>query len=96
MKEHLSVISYDISESKRWRRVFNTLKGYGEWLQLSVFQCHLRRERMAELTALLDDLIHHGEDHIVILDLGPANAVKPRIKSLGKQFELIRKEPVIV
>lgn len=96
MNEHLYVIGYDISDPKRWRRVFNTMKGYGEWLQLSVFQCRLRRDRMAELTALLNDLIHHGEDHIVILDLGPANTVNPRIKSLGKPFEVIRKEAVIV
>ena len=26
--EHLFVISYDISEPKRWRRVFKIMKGY--------------------------------------------------------------------
>lgn len=96
MGEHLYVISYDISDAKRWRRVFRTMKGYGEWLQLSVFQCRLRRERVAELIALLDGIIHHGQDHVVILDLGPADAVKPRITSLGKEFRPILKEPVIV
>jgi len=44
--EHLYVISYDISEPKRWRRVFKIMKGYGEWLQLSVFQCRLNKMRM--------------------------------------------------
>ena len=96
MAEHLYVISYDISDTKRWRRVFRTMKGYGEWLQLSVFQCCLRRERMAELIALLDGIIRHGQDHVVILDLGPADAVKPRITSLGKEFKPVQKEPVIV
>lgn len=96
MAEHLYVISYDISDTKRWRRVFRTMKGYGEWLQLSVFQCCLRRERMAELIVLLDGIIHHGQDHVVILDLGPADAVKPRITSLGKEFKPVRKELVIV
>ncbi len=96
MNEHLYVISYDISDPKRWRRIFRIMKGYGEWLQLSVFQCRLRRERMAELIALLDGIISHGQDHVMILDLGPADAVKPRITSLGKEFKPILKEPVIV
>jgi len=96
MSEHLFVISYDIADTKRWRRVFRTMKGYGEWLQLSVFQCRLSRERMAELIALLDGIIHHGKDHVVILDLGLADTVKPRITSLGKEFNPISKEPVIV
>lgn len=96
MNEHLYVISYDIGDPKRWRRVFRTMKGYGEWLQLSVFQCRLRRERMAELIALLDGIIRRGQDHVVILDLGPADAVKPRVTSLGKEFRPISKEPVIV
>ena len=96
MSEHLYVICYDISDPKRWRRIFRTMKGYGEWLQLSVFQCRLRRERMAELIALLDGIIRHGQDHVVIMDLGPADGVKPRVTSLGKEFRPILKEPVIV
>jgi CRISPR-associated protein Cas2 len=31
----LYVVAYDIREPKRWRRVFKTMHGYGEWLQLS-------------------------------------------------------------
>ena len=96
MSEHLYMVSYDISDSRRWRRVFKTMKGYGEWLQLSVFQCRLRRERMAELIALLDGIILHGDDHVVIVDIGPADTVKPRVTSLGKDFTPVSKEPVIV
>lgn len=96
MSEHLYVICYDISDPKRWQRVFRTMKGYGEWLQLSVFQCRLRRERIAELIALLDGIIRHGQDHVLIMDLGPADAVQPRLTSLGKEFKPIQKEPMIV
>jgi len=35
--QHLYIVTYDISDQRRWRKVFNLLKGYGEWLQLSVF-----------------------------------------------------------
>ncbi|MBS3965360.1 MAG: CRISPR-associated endonuclease Cas2 [Methylomonas sp.] len=94
--EHLYVISYDIRDAKRWRRVFRLMKGYGDWLQLSVFQCRLSRKRHAELIALLDGIIHHGEDHILIMNLGPAETMKPSVVSLGKDFKAIEREPVIV
>jgi CRISPR-associated protein Cas2 len=94
--ERLYIITYDIRHPKRWRKVFRIMQGYGEWLQLSVFQCRLSRERHAELIALLDGVIHHGDDHIVLLDLGPAERVVPRVVSLGKTFAPIEREPVIV
>lgn len=94
--EHLYIITYDIRDTKRWRRVFRLMKGYGEWLQLSVFQCRLSRKRHAELIALLDGIIHHNEDHILIVNIGPAETVKPSVVSLGKDFEVVARQPVIV
>ena len=94
--EHLYIVAYDISNVKRWRRVFKLMKGYGEWLQLSVFQCRLSRRRHAELVALLDGVIHHQADHIISLDLGLADTVKPRVISLGKNFDPVAREPTIV
>lgn len=96
MEEHLYVVTYDISDPKRWRRVFKLMHGYGEWLQLSVFQCRMSRKRHAELIALLDGIINHKDDHIVMLDLGPASAVKPKVVSLGKEFLPVEREPTIV
>ena len=94
--EHLYIITYDISDPKRWRKVFRLMKGYGDWLQLSVFQCRLSRKRHAELIAALDGLIHHKEDHILIMNIGPAETVKPSVVSLGKEFEVVDRQPVIV
>ena len=96
MDEHLYIVAYDISDQKRWRSIFKLLHGYGEWLQLSVFQCRLSRRRHAELVATLDELIHHAEDHVIMLDLGLADSVKPRVVSLGKHFQPVEKEPIIV
>lgn len=96
MDEHLYIIAYDISDQKRWRSIFKLLHGYGEWLQLSVFQCRLSRRRHAELVATLDEIIHHKEDHVILMDLGMADSVKPRVVSLGKDFQPLEKEPVIV
>lgn len=96
MSDRLYVITYDIADAKRWRRVFKTMNGYGEWLQLSVFQCRLSRRRRQELAMSLDQLIHHRDDHVLILDLGPADKVEVNVESLGKSFEAVAREPVIV
>jgi CRISPR-associated protein Cas2 len=96
MAEHLYLVTYDISDQKRWRRVFNVMNGYGEWLQLSVFQCRLSRRRHAELIALLDGIIHHDQDHILFVDVGPAELVDPRVVSLGKDFAPVSRQAIIV
>ena len=94
--EHLYIVTYDISEPKRWRRVFRLMEGFGEWLQLSVFQCRLSPRRHAELIALLDGIIHHNDDHVMLLDVGLAEHVAPRIVSLGKSYEPLQRGPMIV
>ena len=96
MDEHLYIIAYDIADQKRWRAIFRLLHGYGEWLQLSVFQCRLSRMRHAELIATLDEIIHHTEDHVILMDLGKTDAVKPKVVSLGKEFQPVEKEPIVV
>lgn len=94
--DHLYIISYDISSPKRWRRVFKAMNGYGEWLQLSVFQCRLGKMRALQLEATLRDLVNQKEDHVLILDLGPAENVQPRVHSIGKTFAPVVHESVIV
>ena len=94
--EHLYIVAYDIASQKRWRRVFRLMEGFGDWLQLSVFQCRLSRQRHAELVALLDGIIHHDDDHVVLMDLGPADQVVPRVVSLGKTYSAVERVPVIV
>jgi CRISPR-associated protein Cas2 len=94
--EGLYVVAYDIASPRRWRRVFRIMEGYGEWLQLSVFQCRLSRRRQIELKQALDEVINHAEDHVIILDLGPAEALRPRVESLGKPFSVVARGPVIV
>lgn len=96
MEEHLYIVTYDIGDPKRWRRVFKLMHGYGEWLQLSVFQCRLSRRRHAELVATLDESILDDHDHVLMLDLGLADKIDPRVISLGKSFEAVTREPVIV
>jgi CRISPR-associated protein Cas2 len=94
--EHAYVVAYDISEPRRWRRVFKTMKGYGVWLQLSVFHCRLDGGRRAAMAMALEALIDHTSDHVVILDLGPAEDVELAVESLGKSFTPIERRAVVI
>lgn len=94
--EHAYVVAYDISDPKRWRGVFKTTKGYGRWLQLSVFHCRLDGGRRIEMAAALEALIDRDTDHVVILDLGPAEDVELAVESLGKRFEPIERRAVVI
>lgn len=96
MDERLYIVTYDISNPRRWRRVFKLMHGYGDWLQLSVFQCRLTAKRHVELVAALSEIIHHTEDHVLLLDLGGTDRVELRVTSLGKSFAPVAREPIIV
>lgn len=97
MEEHLYIVTYDIADPKRWRAIYGLMNGYGEWVQLSVFQCRLSRRRHAEMLATLDEIINQKDDHVVIIDVGAAENVLLRVASLGKRtFEPVAREPVIV
>lgn len=95
--EHLYIVTYDIANDKRWRAVFKLMHSYGEWMQLSVFQCRLTRSRHVELMSRLTGAISMADDHVLVVDLGVAEQVEPRVHSLGKRaFAAIERSPVIV
>lgn len=94
--EHTYLVCYDIRDPRRWRKVHRAMKGIGEWLQLSVFHCRLTREKHLRMQDRLGEIINRSEDHLLIIDLGPADSVSLRVQSIGKPFEPIRKEAVVV
>lgn len=94
---HVYIISYDISEPSRWRKVYKALKGYGERLQYSVFRCELLPEDKVRLAAKADALIHHEHDKLMIVDLGPADGRgKGCIESYGSPLCTSERVPVVV
>jgi len=94
--EHTYLVCYDIREPRRWRKVYKTMKGYGDWLQLSVFQCRLSRQKVLLLSDQLSDLVDAQEDNVLIIDLGPAESVNLRVEFIGKPFSPIERKPLIV
>ena len=94
--ERLFIITYDIADQRRWRRVFKTMHGYGEWLQLSVFQCRLSQRRRAELETRLRELVKNGEDHVLLIDVGPADKIELAMESIGKTFSKMERRATVI
>lgn len=94
--ERTYIVTYDISDARRWRRVFKTMNGFGDWLQLSVFQCRLSRRRRAELETRLREIVKPGEDHVLLIDIGPADKTDLVVESLGKTFAGIERRATVV
>ena len=65
------LVSYDISEDKRLRHIFKLLRGYGEHVQYSVFLCQLTEKDLIVLSEKIKDIIHHKEDQVILIGLGP-------------------------
>jgi CRISPR-associated protein Cas2 len=66
------IVSYDISDPKRLRRVFRTMKGYGDPLQFSVFQCDLSPSEKILMIEALSAIIHHRDDQVLLINIGPS------------------------
>lgn len=94
--EHAYVVAYDIGDPKRWRQVFKLMHGYGRWLQLSLFHCRLDGGRRAAMAMALERLLDPAADHVVILDLGPAEDAALAVESLGRPFTPIERRAIVV
>lgn len=94
---HLFIVSYDISDRMRWAKVYKTMRGFGEHLQLSVFQCDLTPAQKVRMVAALSEIINHEEDQVVFIDLGPTEGREVKeIQAIGRPMEVVGREPIVV
>jgi CRISPR-associated protein Cas2 len=91
------LVCYDICDDKRLRKVFQLMRGYGDHLQYSVFECQLTATDLVRLRAALSAIIHHIEDQVLFVNLGPAQGRGDRvITALGKPYSCIDAPCIIV
>ncbi len=91
------VVTYDICEPKRLRRVYRILLGYGDHLQYSVFRCELTDRERVELEGRLGDVIHHREDQVLFVDIGPSDGrARTCIEALGRRYDFVERRAIIV
>jgi CRISPR-associated protein Cas2 len=97
MSRQVFVVTYDVAHPKRLRAVYRTMRAWGRHLQLSVFQCELTRMELVELRAALGRIIHHKEDQVLFVDMGPADGRgRTSIEALGRPYVPDDNGPVVV
>jgi len=64
------LVTYDISDPKRLRRVHRAMRGFGDALQYSVFACRLSPGELIVMKEKLGIMIHSREDSVLIANLG--------------------------
>lgn len=90
------LVSYDISNPKRLRKVARALEGFGVRLQYSVFECPLDDVRLAKLKLELQELLKHDEDQVLFVSLGPsAKDATLIIDSMGLPYEVRSRVTII-
>jgi CRISPR-associated protein Cas2 len=91
------LVCYDIANDARLRRVHKTMVGFGDRLQYSVFECRLSPSDLARCKHALGDLIHHRDDQVLFVHLGPTEARGTRaITSIGRAYTAVDAPCIIV
>jgi CRISPR-associated protein Cas2 len=81
------IVTYDIRNPKRLRKVFKACKDYGLHLQLSVFECDLTPAEKIDFESRLKGLIDSEDDQVLFISLGPSEARGERvISALGQSY----------
>ena len=81
------LVAYDISDDRRLRKVFQTMRNFGDHLQYSVFECQFTSMDLVRCRAELASIINHAEDQVLFVNLGPAEGRGDRvITALGKPY----------
>ncbi|MBM4001524.1 MAG: CRISPR-associated endonuclease Cas2 [Planctomycetes bacterium] len=84
------LVCYDVCDDKRLRRVFRTMRDFGDHLQYSVFECQFQPADLARCRDALGDIINAAEDQVLFIDLGPTEGRGERvISALGKPYSPI-------
>ena len=81
------LVCYDIANDKRLRRVFRTMRDYGDHLQYSIFECQFTPADLARCRHALGEIVKHTEDQVLFVDLGPTEGRGERvITALGLPY----------
>ena len=88
------LVSYDVRDPKRLRRVARHIEGYGVRLQYSLFRCYLSKREVERMRWELARILAQ-DDSILIIGLCPSCAKRVRERNKGalphedETFEII-------
>lgn len=94
---HRYIVTYDVSDDKRLRRVYRKMNGYGDPLQYSVFSCDLSAKERVLLEESLTAILNLKEDRVLIIDVGPVEGRGSGVvRTLGRQAMPKGREALVV
>lgn len=73
------LVCYDICNEVRLRKVFQTMRDFGDHLQYSIFECQFTPADLAKCKKAMSDLINHAQDQVLFIDLGPCEGRGDRV-----------------
>ena len=90
-RTYLIVIIYDVVDNKRRYRIAKTLKGYGQWVQRSAFECHLTMSKYEKMLKEIKPQFDFEADMLRVYRL----TGQAEIKTFGK-IEMTEEEDTII
>lgn len=91
------LVTYDICDDKRLRKVFKAMRDFGDHLQYSVFECQFTPADLARCRFVIGEIIHHSQDQVLFIDLGPTEGRGERvITSMGVPYTAVDAPCLIV
>lgn len=91
------LVCYDIANDLRLRRVHKTMVGFGDRLQYSVFECRFSAADLVRCKHAIGKLIHHREDQVLFVDLGPVGGRGDRVMStVGRSYSTLDSPCIVV
>lgn len=90
------IVSYDIRDPKRLRKVHRVMKGFGDPLQYSVFSCDLSASERVRCEVALREVIDAREDQVLFIDIGPARGrAMLAIESVGVAYNAPSRRAIV-
>lgn len=91
------LVCYDIADDRRLAKVAKTMKGFGDRVQFSVFECQLTKADLVRCRSVLGSIIDFKKDQVIFVDLGPAEGRGDRvITALGRAYSTLDAPALIV
>jgi CRISPR-associated protein Cas2 len=94
---HRYLVTYDVTDDKRLKKVYKRMCGFGDPVQYSVFLCDLSAKERVLLIGEITGLIKHDEDQVLIVNLGPAEGRGGKVvETLGRSLPVVQQGAVVV
>ena len=91
------LVCYDICNPLRLAKVGKTMRGFGDRVQYSIFECRFTKTDLIRCQQRLSKIINTREDQVMFVNLGPVDGRADRvITTLGLAYARMEAPCLIV